>query len=396
VPTAPGGSDSVVFAAYGGDGLGIRYAVADPGLGTGTFSPGQQGMNARYWSWSKAPASITNGGTTTITTAEGSGALNIFDLGQAIWNSAIAMNQGQQGLTIGWWMGIGTEWSCGACFSQDNVFESGIWMPGGNQDQGYWSDYTIAHEMGHWQMQSFGTSPNEGGTHILMCPTFPGQAWSEGYATWHSAAVRNEPFLEDKQQGGFFWFDISSRTYFPLSSMPSPINGLGGTNMLAQMDENAVSAVLWHLSNSRQSGMEEIFNAIASKHMNQSPWPRGYTRRTWSVGNNCTQTNVQNTGQASLFLGDMLDALSCGGQPAQSNRMPASTILQACSSPTSSSNGAYFPYPSGTPICRSGFCYGCLSGSTCTAGNTTAACGTGGVSCQQCGGGQSCVNGVCL
>ena len=94
-------------------------------------------------------------------------------------------------------------------------------------------------------MSSYGTSPAEGGTHYIMCPTFPGQAWSEGYATWHSAAVRNQPLLEDKQGGGFFWFDINSRTYYPNSSQPSPIDGLGGTNLLGEIDENAV-AERWH------------------------------------------------------------------------------------------------------------------------------------------------------
>ena len=396
VPSAPGASDSVVFAAYGGDGLGMRYGVGDPGLGTGTFSPGQQGTNARYWSWSKAVTSLVNGATTTITTADGSGALNLYDLLQAIWASSITNNQGRQGLTIGMWMGIGTEWSCGACFSQaSGNFQSGIWMPGASQDEGYWSDYTIAHELGHWQMESYGTSPDEGGTHVLTCSTFPGQAWSEGYATWHSAAVRNQPYLEDKQQGGFFWFDIGSRTYFPQSSQPAPITGPGGTNLLAQIDENAVSSLLWTLSNSRPTGTREIFNAVASTHMNTAPWPRGYTRRTWDVGNGCAKTNVVNTNQPSLHVADVLDALSCGGSPAMGNRMPAATILQACSTAPSATNGGYYPYPSATPLCRAGSCYGCKTGTTCNAGNVATACGTGGVACVQCGSGQACVNGVC-
>jgi hypothetical protein len=396
VPSTPGTTDSVMFAAFGGDGVGLRYAVGDPGLGTGTFSPGQQGQNARYWSWSKQVGAVTNGGTTTITTAEGSGALNIFDGLQSVWTSSVANNQGQQGLTLGIWMGIGTNWSCGACFSQDNGFESGIWIGGDNQDQGYWSDFTITHELGHWVMSSYGTSPNEGGTHFIMCPTFPGQAWSEGFATWHAAAVRNEPFVEDKQGGGFFWFDIGSRTYYPQTNSSSPINGPGGTNLLAQIDENAVSALLWYLSNSRPTGAREIFNAVGGRHLNTSPWPRGYTRRTWDVGNNCTKTNVVNTNQPSLHLADAFDALSCGGNPNGSNRMPATTILQSCSSPTSSSNGAYYPYPTASPICRNGFCYGCLTGSTCNAGNVNTACGTNGVQCVQCGSGRTCVNGVCL
>jgi hypothetical protein len=397
VPTAPGATDTVLFAPWGGDGLGMRYVVGDPGLGAGTFSPGQQGTSARYWSWSKPVTSLANGGTTTIQTAEGSGALNIFDLLQSVWASSIANNQGRPGATISFWMGYGTEWSCGACFTElGGTFDTQIWMPGGAQDEGYWSDYTIAHELGHWQMSSYGTSPNEGGSHTLTCTTFPGQAWSEGYATWHSAAVRNQPYLEDKQQGGFFWFDIGNRTYFPQSTGATPISGPGGTNMLAQIDENAVSAMLWYISNSRPTGAEEIFNAVSSQHMNTAPWPRGYTRHTWNVGSGCAQTNVVNTGEASMHVADMLDALSCGGSPAQSNRVPAATISQTCSAPTSSGNGAYYPYPVASPSCRAGFCYGCKTGATCNAGNVTSACGTGGVQCVVCSGGQTCVNGVCL
>ena len=397
VPSAPGSSDAVLFAAFGGDGFGLRYVVGEPGLGTGTFSPGQQGQNARYWSWSKAVTSLANGGTTTITTQEGSGALNLFDLLQRVWASSVVNNQGRQGATLSMWMGFGTEWSCGACFSDSSgPFDTSIWMPGGSQDEGYWSDYTTAHELGHWQMRSYGTSPNEGGTHILTCPTFPGQAWSEGYATWHSAAVRSQPRLEDKQQGGFFWFDISSRTYFPGSASAQNINGPGGTNLLAQIDENAVAAMLWYISDSRATGAREIFQAVSSAHMNNAPWPRGYTRYSWDVGNNCSKTNVQNTNQPSLHLADAFDALACGGNPTQTNRVPASTLSQTCSAPTSSSNGAYYPYPSTSPLCRAGYCYGCKTGNTCNAGNQASACGTGGNACVACGSGQSCINGVCL
>lgn len=123
--------------------------------------------------------------------------------------------------------------------------------------------------------------------------------------------------------------------------------------------------------------------------MNQAPWPRGYTRRTWTVGSNCSKTNVVNTGQASLQVSDAFDALRCAGSPAGANAMPANIIDGA------TINGTYYPYPSASPICRAGFCYGCLSGGTCQAGTTTAACGTGGVQCVACGGGQTCLNGVC-
>lgn len=397
VPTSPTAQDFVFFMAMGGDGLGVRYVVADPNLGNGTFSPGDRGMSPRFWGWSRQVTALANGGTTTVSTAEGSGALNLFDLLQNIFTRSIAAHQGRQGLPIAMWMGLGVEWSCGACFvdGPDIGFDSQIWMPGGSQDEGYWSDYTVAHELGHWQMASYGTSPNEGGPHILGCATFPGQAWSEGYATWHSAAMRNTRYQEDKQGGGFFWFDLTARQYFPginPSSCPFGPNNCGipgATQLLGQIDENAVAALLWNLTLSRTTATQEIFHAISSRHLNQAPWPRGYTRRTWDVGSGCNKTNVVNTGQPSLQLSDALDALRCGGSPAGSNSMPANLIDGA------TLNGTYYPYPSSSPMCRSGFCYGCLTGTNCSAGNTTAACGTGGVQCVACGTGQTCLNGVC-
>jgi hypothetical protein len=49
----------------------------------------------------------------------------------------------------------------------------------------------------------------------------------------------------------------------------------------------------------------------------------------------------------------------------------------------------WYPYPAASPLCSSSLCYGCLSGSTCSAGNTNTACGTGGTRCVACGGGQN-------
>jgi hypothetical protein len=390
VPSPATAQDTIVFMAAGGDGLGERYSIVDPGLGTGTFSTGQQSASVRNWSWSKAVSAVTSGSTTVITAAQGSGALNMFDMVQGVFSDAVASNEGRQGIPITMFMGIGTEWTCGACFSETGSNQSGIWMPGGAQDEGYWSDYTLAHELGHWQQASYGTSPNEGGPHTLSCATFPGQAYSEGYATWHSSAIRNDPVCSDKQQGGFFWFNIQSRSYYPGSTQPFNINGPGGTNLLAQIDENAVSAMLWTLSQSRQSGTEEIFNAISGNHMKTTPWPRLYTRRTWSVGANCAKTNVVNTNQSAPHVADLFDALRCGGAPVQSNGMTAATLN------SSTFTQSYYPYPAATPICRSGFCYGCKDGAnTCQAGNTATACGTNGVSCSACPGAQTCQNGVC-
>lgn len=397
VPATAASNDTLVFAAYGGDGLGFRYAVADPNLGAGTFAAGSVGQNARFWSWSRPLSQVANGGTITITTAQGSGALNLFDMQQFVWATAQAHNQGKPGLPNIMWLGLGTEWECGACFVDSPAagFDSQIWMPGGATDQGYWSDYTTAHELGHWQMASYGTSPNEGGTHLLGCRTMPGMAWSEGYATWHSAALRNTSFLEDKQGGGFFWFNLASRTYFPDSTGPFPFpttSALGCTTAdcaAGLIDENLVAAMLWTLTSTRTSATREIFQAVAGQHLNTGNWPRGYTRHTWDVGQNCALSNVTDTGESSPQVADAFDALRCAGQPTGSTALSASALNNA------TRNGADFPYPAASPLCRSGLCYGCKTGSTCVAGNTTAACGSGGMACVQCSAGQSCTNGVC-
>jgi hypothetical protein len=401
VPTTPQSGDTVYFVAWGGDGLGVRYQVADPQFGPGTQTVGQSVTNPRVWSWSQPASAVTNGSSFTVTTAQGSGALNLFDQLQAIWAQSLRYNQGRQGLSLVMWLGLGTEWSCGACFSQSPMagFDSQVWMPGGSQDEGYWSDYTTAHELGHWQMASYGQSPNEGGPHYLTCPTFPGQAWSEGYATWHAAATRNTSFLEDKQQGHFFWLDLNLRQYYPGSTGPVDLRPAAGISCGSspacaggQVDENLVAALLWDLSSSRASGMGEIFNAVASKHMNTSPWARRYTRRTWSVGSNCTKSSVIDTRQASLHFADTLDALRCGGNPSGSNALSAADLTAA----TVQGATTWYPYPAASPLCSSSLCYGCLSGSTCSAGNTNTACGTGGTRCVACGGGQTCTQGVCL
>ena len=387
VPTAPTAQDVVLFYAMSGTGLGVRYAVLDPQLGAGTQAVGQTPQNAKYWSWSVAASGLGAGSVTTITTAQGSGALNLFDSLQAVWAQDSARNQGQEPWPLAMWLGLGTEWSCGACFLPQpfSDFEAQIYIPGGAQDEGYWSDYTLTHEMGHWEMQSFGTSPNEGGPHYLMCKTFPGQAWSEGYATWHSAFVRNTSFMEDKQGGGFFWFDLAARQYYPQSTSASAIQRTTAGNpqgLLQSIDENDVAAMLWTLSSSRPTGGQEIYQAVASRHLNTTPWPRGYNRHTWQVGANCTFSNVVDTGQSSIHFADELDALRCA-------TTPASAVDQATVPAT------YYPYPAASPTCRSGFCYGCTSGGSCLGGAASSACGTGGVACVACAGGQSCVNGVC-
>jgi hypothetical protein len=381
VPSAPQATDKIIFIAWGGNGLNITHAVMDPSLGTGTFSTGQAGTNKRYWSWSQAVTSLANGGTTVITQAQGSGALALYDDLQNVVAFDKSRHQGQDGKSVLAWFGLGTDWTCGACFmdSPGNGFDSQLWITGQQTDQSYWSAAVNDHELGHWAMAAFGTSPNEGGTHTMGIPTFPGQAWSEGWATFHSSAVRNSPIYYDNQ-GGMFWIDLSTEKYADGSSLVMPTVSGG---LLQRMDENKVSSIMWRISGSSMGALQQIHNALSSPHMNTSPWPRGYTRHTWSVDSNGTITNATDTGEASLMLADELDALRCGGM--------SSTTIDSATRPATQ-----YPYPSGSPSCRSGFCYGCEdTGGSCQSGTSSASCGTGGVACSACGSTQSCTSGVC-
>lgn len=86
-----------------------------------------------------------------------------------------------------------------------------MWVGGGATDQEYWSDFATTHELGHWRMASYAINPGEQGPHYFGIKTFPGQAHSEGWATFHSAALRDNPIGFDIQGGTAFWVDISQR-----------------------------------------------------------------------------------------------------------------------------------------------------------------------------------------
>jgi hypothetical protein len=183
-------------------------------------------------------------------------------------------------------------------------------------------------------MAFYGTSPGEGGTHILGWPSFPGMAWSEGWATWFSSDMRQDPVYYDKQQGTFFWLNIASRAYADGRKWyrPSPSKGL-----IQLLDENDVSAMLWSISNSATNANQSLYTALASTLMNTSPFKRGYTRHLWTL-TGTGYANVVDTKQSVPMLADFLDALDCAG-------FSRSTIDSATQPAT------YYPYPSGAPLC---------------------------------------------
>jgi hypothetical protein len=341
VPSSPTSNDRVVAVAARSDTQGkLLFFVADPGFSSGgEYDPGDVGTKSRIWSWSWQTNALGTSATLKIQEKDGSGAARIFDILRQ-GHSSTATEYGKTGLSLVAWIGYGTSWSCGACFAPWPVtavgynMDSQIWFPA-DSNQSYWSDAVTAHELGHWVMDSYGTSPNEGGTHYIGNPTFPGQAWSEGFATWFSAEVRNLPYYYDKQGGSMFWLNIDARTYDGgiTWQRPKPANGL-----LQRIDENEVSSMLWKMSNSSSSAYGQVLKALAAPKMNRSPWARGYTRHTWDLSGS-SLVNVNDTKEPKPMLADFLDTLMCTGF--------SKSVVDSATNPATA-----YPYPSSSPLCQ--------------------------------------------
>ena len=321
VPAAPASTDRVVVAALHRDSRGIiRYAVANPGLAAGTYAPHTASDRAAVWSWSWRGDALPMDGTLRITRAQGAGAAVTFEhLGRAVREAET--RYARTGYSLLAWQGEDVSWSCGACFSVTPTqrfaqgFTSQISMFGGAEDESYWSPSTITHEAGHWVMASYGISPREGGTHYLNTPESPGLAWSEGWATWYGAALRNDPVLVSKQRGFMYWFDIGARR---LSSgrpwaLPSATGALN-----QPIAENEVSAILWALAPAPRNA---VYAGLNAARMTRAPYLRGYR--------NPQGANVP-------YLPDFLDALRCAG-------MSAETVTAAARP---------YPYPAAMPLCN--------------------------------------------
>src|SRR5467141_702680 len=341
VPSAPQTVDKIVFAAAASDGLGgLAFIVADPGFASQGTQPVDTVGTPRFWTWSIATTNVTNGATLTITENLGSGALRVFDYLRYVYYNSRNLEGNQRGLSLIVWVGYGTSWSCGSCFAPAPImvnglqFSSQIWLDGNTNDQRWWSDAVTAHELGHWVMASYGTSPGEGGPHIVGVPSLPGLDWSEGWATWHSSFARNSSIYYDKQSGSMFYFDIAT-DHYSSGTWQLP---LAAKWLLQLMDENEVSSMLWSIATNGSVGGQLLFTAVSGPHMNTSPWGRGYTRHTWQLDNTGTPINVVDTGHPAPFLADFLDALDCAGV--------SRSVIDAATAPATQ-----YPYPSASPIC---------------------------------------------
>ncbi|MBF5043604.1 hypothetical protein FGE12_14500 [Aggregicoccus sp. 17bor-14] len=329
--------DQVVVYAAGRSASGaVAYAVADPGLAPDAKerAPGVLGEGPRVWSWSRSARALASGAAFTLGEREGAGAARLFDSLRLAWREGKRRYAGREGLPLVAWLGYGTRWSCGACFAGWSVtaagrrWEAQAWFSA-DADEGYWSDAVSLHELGHWLMASYGTVPDEGGPHTLGVPTFPGQAWSEGWATFFSADLRASSRYYDKQDGTMFYVDLAEEGAV---TSPRPDAGL-----LQRLDEAAVSALL--LRAARAAGASApLYSALSAPQMKKSPWGRGYRQHTWRMDPGGAYVDVVQTDVPAPALPDFLDALACAGF--------SRTALDAATQPTRA-----YPYPSDKPLC---------------------------------------------
>jgi hypothetical protein len=343
VPTPFAATDTVAALLLypNADNTDFAFAVVDPDVGSGVRpAGGDPGSNAQIWLWSIDPATSPSGSTLLITEALGSGAVRLYDYLRFVYLSTWKQ-YAVPGPSLAVLLQLDTDWDCGACFVTipikvgDMAFASRIMIPATAQDTDYWSDAVIAHELGHWVMAAYGVSPGEGGPHFLGQPSFPGLAWSEGWATGFSSLMRNDSLYYDKQQGSMFWWDLQSRSY----SATAWVRPTAAKGLLQEMDENEVAAMLWDLGTDSQVGASTVLEALRSPRMKTSPFARGYTRHQWKVAADGSKTAVVDTGKSAPMVADFLDALVCSSVPAK--------VIDSVTVPTT-----YYPYPSSAPICQ--------------------------------------------
>lgn len=353
VPQQPNpATDMIVLMAVGIDAQGkkVRYVVAEPDVGDGEVSVKDE-LVGKPHSWAVLASTFASSGQWQIGVLEGGWALQVYDaVRYSLQNSTQLF--GDTGKTLVVWARDGTDWDCGACAApwplETEVAglkaQSQIWL--GTSNLTVLSDAVTYHEVGHWAMASYGTSPNEGGTHYLNTKVPPGMAWSEGWATFFSSMARGSGVYYDQGGNGMFWMDLGKLKYNDGNPL-LPFTASGGLTQF--MDENRVAAALWNSAVKSQEpfkdpGNQGFWKALTSNQMNNPPFTRPYNRQTWDTVTpkagtdlNAIYTGIKQTNMPATTFPAYLDALLCAAPQLKSAVTAAIAPL---------------PFPVNTPICK--------------------------------------------
>jgi hypothetical protein len=122
-----------------------------------------------------------------------------------------------------------------------------IFVLGDDFDPDEYDDDVILHEYGHYVAAHFSADDSPGGAHYILDSTQDARlSWSEGWATFFSAAVRNSPWMVDNLREGV-------GLAFELETPTLPLYNHSITN------ETAVSSALW---DAFDAGTNEGFDVL--------------------------------------------------------------------------------------------------------------------------------------
>jgi len=260
-----------------------RLAVLDS---AGVAVPRDVGMPVvaqRAWAWVVAPVTNTartiDFGEVHVTEARGAGAIAIFETierarAQAVATFAAASDVPQGGsadapptLAVLWNPGVNV--SCIACYlptgwgpiswhtsAGEVPFDRAMFLSGADSAPLHFTPSLVAHELGHWVMDTYSRFPEAFGSHGWGQLSPPSLAWSEGFATFFAQWSLSSPAHVDsrffgKQSNVEFWVDleaVGAGSAAAASSLPvvfqRPTAGGGLTQTL---NEAVVAAMLWDL-----------------------------------------------------------------------------------------------------------------------------------------------------
>ena len=323
--TAPVGPVTVTFAAVALDAAGAPVlGVADASGVSFPSAPYQPIVSPRVWAWTATgTAQQLALGDLTVTVAQGSGALQLFAWGRELRAFLTALYGVPTVPALGFLWSPSVTPMCLSCFFPTGWgplrvpvvgggsvdFTRFIWFSGTGGSSGsphHWTPSMVGHEYGHYVMDVFSRSPNEGGAHSWDGLLNPGLAWSEGFATFYGqrwlSGDGEQPRFFAVQGGTQYWVDLDRIGTSPTSDdsvfgivfpLPRATGGLSQT-----MNEAVIAAILWDLwdlgpltGETEVAGLDDaVFDLLASPRMLNASYERGY-------------------GKADLV--DFLDAVRC-------------------------------------------------------------------------------------
>lgn len=188
---------------------------------------------------------------------------NIFDVAVRAQDYIAAMyaEQGspppaQPKLTIRWQAGS----SNGTFFDPSSKI---VFLLGTTADPDEYDDDVILHEIGHWAQTSFGTDHSPGGPHSIVDQVDPRLAFSEGWATYFSCAVRrqagysNPHTVVDNFQSATSAFEVETPSFAAQAIMAT--------------NELAVAASLWDIIDANEAAFDTL-TADATNKLESDVW----------------------------------------------------------------------------------------------------------------------------